>query len=101
MEWYNRLWFEPVSDCIVFFIRWMISEYLWSRINSYSVASTDDAAYFIGGRMGSENEQDIIAQFKEEIWSIFGKLEKPRATHESIRFGNEVMIFGGETNETS
>ena len=76
-------------------------DYYLSRINGHSVASTDDAAYFFGGRMGSVNEQDIIAQFREEIWSIFGKLEKPRVTHESLRFGNEVMIFGGETNETS
>ena len=52
--------------------------------------------------MGAGNGQlDIIAQFREEIWSIYGKLEKPRATHESIRFGNEIMIFGGgSTNET-
>ena len=52
--------------------------------------------------MGAGNGQlDIIAQFREEIWSIYGKLQKPRATHESIKFGNEIMIFGGVTNETS
>ena len=73
-----------------------------SRINSHSVASTDDAAYFIGGGMGAGNGQlDIIAQFREEIWSIYGKLQKPRASHESIRFGNEIIIFGGGSlNET-
>ena len=80
----------------------VIYDYYLSRINSHSVASTDDAAYFIGGGMGPGNGQlDIIAQFREEIWSIYGQLQKARATHESLRFGNEVMIFGGVTNETS
>ena len=77
--------------------------YYLSRIISHSVASTDDAAYFIGGKMGTgkDGQIDIIAQFREEIWSISGKLQKPRATHESIRFGNAIMIFGGATNDTS
>ena len=52
--------------------------------------------------MGAGNGQlDIIAQFRNEAWSISGRLLKSRATHESIRFGNEIMIFGGTTNETS
>ena len=52
--------------------------------------------------MGAGNGQlDIIAQFRNEAWSISGRLLKSRATHESIIFGNEIMIFGGTTNETS
>ena len=76
-------------------------EYYLSRINSYSVASTDDAAYFIGGEMGAGNERiDIIAQFKNDAWSIHGKLKKARKSHASIWFGDAIMIFGGETDET-
>lgn len=52
--------------------------------------------------MGAENDKiDIIAQFRNLAWSIYGKLKKARKSHESIMLGNEIMIFGGETNETS
>ena len=80
----------------------VIQDNYLSRINSHSVASTDDAAYFIGGDMGTDNGQsDIIAQFRNEAWSIYGKLKKTRKNHESISFGDKIMIFGGATNETS
>ena len=62
-------------------------------IEGYSTASTSEAAYIIGGR----HTRDIIAQFKNDVWSQFGTLAKGRFRHESISFGNEFMVIGGSS----
>ena len=62
-----------------------------SSIYAYSTASTSEAAYIIGGGYTG----DIIAQFKNDVWSQFGTLSKGRFGHGSISFGNEFMVIGG------
>ena len=70
-----------------------------SKIAFYSVASTNDAAFVIGGYTGSNS--DVIAQFKDNAWSLYGNLQRRRHLHGSITSGDETMIIGGNTNDGS
>ena len=47
----------------------------------------------IGGYTGS-SVLDVIAQFKDNAWSLYGNLQKPRADHASITSGDMTMIIG-------
>ena len=68
---------------------------IFSLIRAYSTASTSEAAYIIGGA----NTRDIIAQFKNDVWSQFGTLAKGRYYHGSISLGNEFMVIGGYSSD--
>ena len=68
-----------------------------SQISSYSVASTNDAAFVIGGYTGSST-LDVIAQFKDNAWSLYGNLQKPRSSQASITSGDMTMIIGGNAS---
>ena len=72
------------------------------KIFYYSVASTNEAAFVIGGseRDGS-SYLDVIAQFKDDQWSLYGKLQKRRFLHGSITSGSQTMVIGGFTNDGS
>ena len=74
-------------------------KYLFSKISHYSVASTNEAAFVIGGWAGSYS--DVIAQFKDNAWSLYGNLQKRRRLHGSITSGDETMVIGGQTNDGS
>ena len=63
----------------------------------YSTASTDDAAFIIGGY----NTRDTIAQFRNNQWRKLGSLNKGRYYHGSITVGQETMIIGGDSNDYS
>ena len=47
----------------------------------------------IGG--WTDSYSDVIAQFKNNAWSLYGNLQKPRSNHESISSGDLTMIIGG------
>ena len=64
---------------------------IFSRIYSYSTASTSEAAYIIGGIY----TRNIIAEFKNDSWRRMGTLAKGRYGHETIQLENEVMVIGG------
>ena len=64
---------------------------LFRSIDSYSVVSTSEAAYIIGGPFTSA----IIAEFKNGNWRQFGLLSKGRFKHGSIKIADEFMIIGG------
>ena len=71
---------------------------IFSKIFFYSVASTNEAAFVIGGHAGSNSDvMDVIAQFKDNAWSLYGNLQKPRENHASITSGDMTMIIGGYT----
>ena len=53
----------------------------------------------IGGYTGSYS--DVIAQFKDNTWSLYGNLQRRRQLHGSITSGDETMIIGGYTNDGS
>ena len=67
---------------------------IFSQIYFYSVASTNEAAFVIGGFTGNWIS-NVIAQFKENAWSLYGNLQKGRRNHASITYGDMTMIIGG------
>ena len=72
----------------------------FSSISYYSVASTKEAAFIIGGfNSGDFTYYDMIAQFKDNAWSLYGNLQRPRYGHGSITLGDKTMIIGGVTSD--
>ena len=74
----------------------------FSRIVAYSVASTPEAAFVIGGVDASEgvwSYLSVIAQFKNDgsgfLWSIYGNLRQSRGSHGSITYGTQTLVIGG------
>ena len=51
----------------------------------------------IGGWTGS-SRSDAIAQFKDNAWSLYGRLQKPRDNFASITSGDMTMIIGGNAD---
>ena len=70
---------------------------IFSDIYAYSTASTDDAAFIIGGITA----YNTIAEFRNNQWRNLGSLTKGRAYHGSIAIGQETMIIGGYTPDGS
>ena len=54
----------------------------------------------IGGNDGS-SYLNVIAQYKNDEWSLYGNLQKARGVHGSITSNSETMIVGGWTNDNS
>ena len=44
---------------------------------------------------------DVIAQFKDNVWSLYGNLQKRRGYHASITSGDTIMVIGGWTSDGS
>ena len=70
----------------------------YSKIFYYSVASTDESAFLLGGSPSSEN---IIAQFKDNQWSLYGNLQKQRFAHGTIMQEDQMMVIGGKATGKS
>ena len=62
-----------------------------SSIYGYSTISTDDAAFIIGG-IGNEN---TIVEFRNNQWREHGSLQQGRYYHDSIIYGEQIVIIGG------
>lgn len=60
------------------------------------MASTEDAAFIIGGYVGGTDYVSTIAKFQDNQWTRYGDLNVPRRFHGSIRSGDQNMIIGGE-----
>ena len=65
------------------------------RIFCYSTASTETAAYFIGGEDVGGHYFSTIAEFKDDEWRKVGDLAKARSSPSSISIGDETVILGG------
>ena len=65
----------------------------------YSVASTTEAAFVIGGYESSR--LDVIAKFENNNWSLHGNLQEARIYHGSITYGSQLIVIGGSTNDGS
>ena len=63
----------------------------------YSTASTDDAAFIIGGF----DVYATIAEFRNNQWRKLGSLNKGRRFHGSITVEQETMIIGGWSADSS
>ena len=63
----------------------------------YSTASTDTAAYIIGGRTYDSGYKYVstIAEFQNNEWRKFGDLNTARRYPSSISFGGETIVLGG------
>ena len=68
---------------------------MFSHIRYYSVASTEDAAYIIGGYDIGFDLLDIIAEFRNYRWYQKGKLNFARNGHASITLNDQTMVLGG------
>ena len=73
-----------------------------SNYYQYSVASTNQAVFFIGGRhLAGGSFSSVIAKYEDHEWSRYGNLKKSRRGLGSIAFGTEMLVIGGETNDNS
>ena len=71
------------------------------EIYYYSVASTTEAAFVIGGMDRSLSDLDVIAKFENNYWSLYGNLQKARYGHGSITSGTRTIVIGGRTDDGS
>ena len=39
---------------------------------------------------------DVIAQYKDDTWALYGNLRRGRSDHKSITFGDKTMVIGGK-----
>ena len=69
---------------------------IFRRISQYSVASTDNAAFIIGGYGDTYEIHDTIAEFRDNKWTKYGSLNTGRKQHGSIKAYGETMIIGGQ-----
>ena len=65
------------------------------RIWGYATASTDTAAYIIGG-WGEWNKVSTIAQFKDNKWLKIGDLNEKKDSLSAIFHDGEYLIVGGD-----
>ena len=65
------------------------------RIYAYATASTDSAAYIIGGYDGYGSYVSTIAEYKNNQWRKFGDLTKPKDSSSAILYNGEYIIVGG------
>ena len=59
------------------------------------MASTDNAAFIIGGFDKDTSGISIIAKFQDNQWTRYGSLNTSRRGPESITSEDETMIIGG------
>ena len=64
------------------------------RIYGYATASTDSAAYIIGGWEYDERVS-TIAQFKDNQWLKIGDLNEKKSSLSAIFHNGEYLIVGG------
>ena len=74
--------------------------HLLRRISRYSVASTNQAAFFIGGYDGS-SYLSVIAKYENNAWSEYGNLKRRRTNHGSITYGTTTIVIGGHSPHVS
>ena len=66
------------------------------------MVSTSRSGFVIGGYNWQDaSHLNVIAQFKDDAWSLYGNLQQPRRKHGSIKYGEKTMIIGGFTDDES
>ena len=70
------------------------------RICLYATASTDSAAYIIGGCDGGWGCDYVstIAEYKNNKWRKFGDLSKAKSSSSAIFHNGEYIIVGGSAS---
>ena len=67
-------------------------------IFSYATTHTEESVYIISGMTSmnhSPRKTSIIAQYKDDNWSIAGNLKQPRSSHGAITIQGMTVIIGG------
>ena len=64
------------------------------RISHYATASTDSAAYIIGGWNG-RGAVSTIAEYKNNKWRKIGNLNEPKNDLSAIFNNGEYIVVGG------
>ena len=82
----------------LFFILCNIS--ITFRISNYGTASTDSAAYILGGYFGTK-KNSIIAQFQNNEWQKIGDLKEIKSDLSAILHDGAYLIIGGDAHEKS
>ena len=72
--------------------------FLSFRIYAYATASTDSAAYIIGGR-GSDGRISTIGQYKNNKWLNIGDLKEKKSSLSATFHNGEYLIVGGTTGD--
>ena len=67
------------------------------RICRYATASTDSAAYIIGGKNDGE-KISTIAEYKNSNWRAIGNLNEPKSYLSAIFNNGEYIAVGGDVN---
>ena len=67
-------------------------------VHSYSAASTDEAAFIIGGYQGSGSYGQGVIEYKDDTWRKVGYLKQGRYNHASISLDEFIMVVGGRTD---
>ena len=83
-----------VSPCKIPSLLWIL------RISYYATASTDSAAYIIGGYLRTESVS-TIAEYKNNIWRNIGDLKEPKSSMSSILYNGEYLLVGGWVDSSS
>ena len=84
------------------FSYFLASKIVISRISHYATASTDSAAYIIGGYDWNRIESySTIAEFKNNQWRKIGELNEPKSSMNAILHNGEYMIVGGWADSSS
>ena len=65
------------------------------RIYYYATASTDSAAYIIGGSKGQETVS-TIAEYMNSQWRKIGDLHEPKYSLSAIFMNEEYIVVGGD-----
>ena len=70
------------------------------RISNYGTASTDSAAFILGGVYYLDfimKRTSTIARFQNDKWEKIGELREVKYGLSAILFDGEYLILGGET----
>ena len=93
-------WFTQKRGCVFSKTKKDASVILRWSYSHYSVASTNQAAFFIGGWDGS-SQSSVIAKYENDNWSLHGNLKRRRESHGSIISGTTTIVIGGGTDDGS
>ena len=65
-------------------------------IYGYTTASTDIAAYILGGNDDCDKKVSTIAEYRNDKWTKYGDLRSKRYRASTLFLNGEHIIFGGE-----
>ena len=70
------------------------------RISNYATASTDSAAFILGGWDGNDRVS-TIAEYKNNEWQRIGNLNEVKNCLSAIFHNGEYLIVGGDSKYRS